>query len=173
MTDRDARPLPFLRDGVAQLGFVVEDLDKAVESWWTLLGVGPWHFYTYGAPLVKRMEYRGKPARYRMRIALSNIGPLRIELIQPLEGDSVYAEFVKAHGYGIHHLGLLVKDMKESLDQAAAAGLPMTMDGAGFGRDGDGHYAYLDTENLLATTLELIQRPAGRVPPEKIYPPPE
>ncbi len=171
MNDRDGTALPFLENGVAQLGFVVEDLDKAVESWWKLFGVGPWHFYTYGAPLVKKMEYRGKPARYRMRIALSNIGPLRIELIQPLEGDTVYAEFVKAHGYGIHHLGLLVTDMKQSLAKAAGAGLAMTMDGSGFGRDGDGHYAYLDTEDRLSTTLELIQRPAGRVPPEKVYPP--
>jgi methylmalonyl-CoA/ethylmalonyl-CoA epimerase len=47
----------------------------------------------------------------------------------------------------------------------------MIMDGAGFGLDGDGHYAYLDTEAMLGVTLELIQRPMRRRPPEKIYPP--
>jgi hypothetical protein len=46
----------------------------------------------------------------------------------------------------------------------------MTMDGAGFGRDGDGHYAYLDTEDQLGVTIELIERPQGRMPPEKVYP---
>jgi len=171
MSDEKRTNLPFLENGVAQLGFIVKDLDKAVVQWWKLLGVGPWHFYTYGAPLVKRMEYRGKPAQYRMRLALSNIGSLRIELIQPLEGDTVYSEFVKAHGYGIHHLGLLVPNMQEALKKAADAGLEMTMDGSGFGLDGDGHYAYLETEEILATTLELIERPSGRMPPEKIYPP--
>ena len=79
----------------------------------------------------------GRPAEYRMRIALANVGPLRIELIEPLEGDTVYAEFVREHGYGVHHLGLL-----------------------------------LDTEALLGTTLELIERPKDRVTPEKLYPPP-
>jgi methylmalonyl-CoA/ethylmalonyl-CoA epimerase len=163
--------LPFLREGVAQVGFVVPDLDAAVESWWRMFGVGPWQFFTYQPPLLKSMSYHGKPTEYRMRIALSWIGPLRIELIQPLEGDTVYADFVRDHGYGIHHFGILTKDMKASLAQARAAGIAMTMDGAGFGKDGDGHYAYLDTEAALQTTIELIERPAGRVPPEKEYPP--
>ena len=164
-------PLPFLSEGVAQIGFVVKDLEAAVEQYSTLFGVGPWHLYTYGKPLVKKMSYRGKPAEYRMRIALANIGPLRIELIQPLEGDSVYSEFVRDHGYGIHHLGILVKDMGKALEQARLAGIGMTMDGSGFGLDGDGHYAYLDTEGPLSTTLELIERPKGRMAPEKVFPP--
>jgi methylmalonyl-CoA/ethylmalonyl-CoA epimerase len=166
-----AEGLPFLKNGVAQIGFVVRDLDAAVEQYWKLFGIGPWHFYTYGPPLVKKMSYHGRPAEYSMRIALSNIGPLRIELIEPLGGDTVYAEFVREHGYGIHHLGLLVENMGEALACASEAGLQMTMDGAGFGKDGDGHYAYLETEALIGTTLELIERPKGRVPPEKVYPP--
>ena len=52
-------------------------------------------------------------------------------------------------------------------------GFEMTMDGSGFGPDGDGRYAYLDTESALGTTLELIDRPARRREPEKIYPPNE
>jgi methylmalonyl-CoA/ethylmalonyl-CoA epimerase len=84
---------------------------------------------------------------------------MRIELIEPLEGDTVYADFVREHGYGVHHFGVLVDDMEEALAQAEAAGLKMTMDGAGFGRDGDGHYAYLDTEDKIGVTIELIERP--------------
>jgi catechol 2,3-dioxygenase-like lactoylglutathione lyase family enzyme len=162
--------LPFLKNGVAQVGFIVKDLDAAVENWVKLFGVGPWHFYTYGKPLVRKMSYHGKPVEHRMRLALANIGPLRIELIQPLEGDTVYADFVREHGYGMHHFGLLTDDMEASLAQARAAGLAMIMDGAGFGKDGDGHYAYLDTEAALGTTIELIERPKGRMPPEKVYP---
>ena len=53
MTDK---PLPFLQNGVAQVALVVEDLDKTVENYWKLYGIGPWHFYTYGKHLVKRMS---------------------------------------------------------------------------------------------------------------------
>jgi len=165
--------LPFLKSGVAQVALIVPSLERAVEQYWNLFGIGPWQFYTYGLPLVKRMTLHGQPAEYRMRVALSQLGPTRIELIEMLEGETVYAEYVREHGYGVHHFGVLVEDMKEALAEAEAAGLTMTMDGAGFGRDGDGHYAYLDTEDKIGVTIELIERPKGRATPEKIYPPPE
>ena len=165
--------LPFLHNGVAQVGLIVEDLDAAVETYWRSFGIGPWHIYTYGKPLVKRMTYQGQPCEYRMRIALSYIGSLRIELIEMLEGDTIYAEFVKEHGYGVHHFGVLVDDMEASIARAEAAGLQVTQDGAGFGLDGDGHYAYLDTEDKIGVTIELIQRPNRRMPPDRIYPPPD
>lgn len=158
-------------DNIAQVALVVKDLDATVKAWHDRFGIGPWQFYTYGKPLVKRMTRRGKPAEYRMRVALANVGPMRIELIEPLEGDTVYAEFVRDHGYGVHHLGVLVPDMKAALGAAAQAGLAMTQDGAGFGPDDDGHYAYLDTEGLMGTTVELIERPRQRATPEKVYPP--
>ena len=170
----DADPnAPFPINEIAQVALIVEDLDKAVENYWKIFGIGPWHFYTYGKPLVKRMTRHGKPTEYRMRVALSYIGPLRIELIEPLEGDTVYQEHVDTHGYGVHHFGVLVENMEQALAQAEAAGLKMTQDGAGFGPDDDGHYSYLDTEDKVGTTFELIERPKRRHPPEKIYPPPE
>ena len=173
MTKQDNEPgfpLPFLKTGVAQIAILVKDLDRTVENYWTQFGIGPWHFYTYGRPLVKQMSYHGQPADYQMRIALSQIGPLRIELIEAQEGDSIYSDFIKEHGYGVHHLGILVEDMQTALAQVSSTGINMIQDGAGFGLDGDGHYAYLETEDTLGVTLELIQRPKGRVKPEKIFP---
>ena len=162
---------PFPITNIAQICVIVPDLDEAVKSYWTVFGIGPWSFYTYGKPLVKRMTRHGKPAEYKMRVALANVGPMRIELIEPLEGDTVYQEFVDKHGYGIHHIGVLTDSMAESLDRADKAGLTMTQDGAGFGPDDDGHYAYLDTEALIGTTIELVERPKRRSRPDKVYPP--
>ncbi|TVR05921.1 MAG: hypothetical protein EA403_01375 [Spirochaetaceae bacterium] len=170
MTNPPRKSLPFLNNGIAQIAFVVEDLDRTVRNYHAGFGTGPWHFYTYGKPLVKRMTYRGQPADYEMRVALSYFGPMRVELIQPTRGPSVYHEFIEKHGYGVQHFGVLVEDMTSALAEAEAAGYAMIMDGAGFGKDGDGHYAYLDTEADYGVVYELIQRPAGRMPPEKIYP---
>lgn len=163
--------LPFLKKGIAQVAIIVENLDKAVEHYWKLFGIGPWHIYTYGAPLLKSMSYHGQSVEFQMRLGLSYVGSMRIELIEPLSDNTVYADFVRKHGYGVHHFGILVDNMEEALTQARTAGLQMTMDGSGFGRDGDGHFAYIDTEPILGVTLELIDRPAGRVKPEQIYPP--
>jgi catechol 2,3-dioxygenase-like lactoylglutathione lyase family enzyme len=172
MSEGDAvYELPFLKNGIWQVALIVEDLDKAVERYWKLFGIGPWHFYTYGKPLVRRMTYRGKPGAHKMRLAMSMIGPMCLELIEVLEGDTIHADFVREHGYGLHHLGVLVEDMEVAIAQAKAGGLTVTQDGAGYGLDGDGHYAYLDTEDKIGLALELIQPPRRRVQPEKIYPP--
>ena len=172
MTHIDERgPLSLLSKGVAQIALVVPDLDKAVERYWTLFGVGPWTLYTYGKPLVKKMSYGGKPAEYTMRLALAHVGAMRIELIEMGVGATVYADHVREHDYGVQHLGVLVDDMESALAEARSAGWTVTQDGAGFGADGDGHYAYLDTEEALGVTLELIERPKGRVTPDRVYPP--
>ena len=166
-----SHPLPFLKSGIAQIAILVKDLEETVKNYWTMFGIGPWHFYTYAKPLVKQMSYYGHPAEYKMRLALSQIGPMRIELIEVKEGDSIYADFIKEHGYGVHHLGILVEDMNDALAQAYSAGFNMIQDGSGFGLHGDGYFAYLETKESLGVTLELIQRPKARVKPEKIYPP--
>ena len=166
------KKLSFLDRGVGQVALVVENLERTVEAYWHRFGIGPWHFYTYEKPLLRRMTRHGAPTEYAMRVALANLGSTRIELIEQKAGDTVYAEFIRAHGYGVQHIGLLVDDIESAIREAEAAGYRVTMYGAGFGLDGDGAYAYLDTESELGTTFELVQRPKRRVEPEKIYPSP-
>lgn len=162
--------LSFIEGGVAQVAFLVEDLDQAVENYHRTFGVGPWHFYTYEKPFVPRMSYRGADGDYAMRIALSYFGSTRVEFIQSIRGPSIYEEFIERHGYGVQHLGFLVESMDSALAQAREAGFSMIQDGSGFGPDGDGHYAYIESEDAFGTTFELIERPKGRKPPERIYP---
>jgi 4-hydroxyphenylpyruvate dioxygenase-like putative hemolysin len=167
---RKNNKLPFLDNGVGQIAFVVEDLEKTVKKFYEVFGIGPWDFYTYEKPLVKKMTYYGQEGDYSMRIALSYFGPTRIELIETKHGNSVYQDFIDKHGYGIHHLGFRIDDMQSALELANKAGYSMIQDGKGFGLDGDGHYAYLDTEKDFGFLIELIETPKRRNPPEKIYP---
>ncbi len=162
--------LDFLNKKVDQIGFVVRDIYQAVREYYTTFGIGGWKIYTYGPPLLKVMKRFGKPFSYRARIALSYFGETRIELIQNLEGDTVYSDFINAHGYGIHHLGIYVPDIDAAMKEAEEAGFAILMEGGGFGLDGDGYFAYLDTDALYGTTYELIQRPLRRHDPEDVYP---
>lgn len=164
--------LPFMQNGIAQVGILVEAMDQAVENYWKVGSVAPWQIYTYQRPLVKTMHYRGQPADYKMRIGLAWVGALCIELIEPIEGPSIYQEFIESRGYGLHHLGIVVDDAETAIAQAEAAGFAVIQDGSGYGLQGDGHYAYLDTEAQLGIIVELMQLPKVRVPPERIYPPP-
>jgi hypothetical protein len=36
--------------------------------------------------------------------------------------------------------------------------------------DGDGYFAYLDTDDAFSTTYEIIQRPLRRHEPEAVFP---
>lgn len=163
-------PLLFLNQGIDQIAIVVEDLDHTVQNYWTTFGIGPWHFYTYQRPLLNMIRYYGKDVDHAFRVALSYFGPTRIELIEVKSGDSIYADFNKEHGYGVQHLGVLVDDMEAALKEAREKGFEIIQEGAGFGSDGDGHYAYLNSEEDFGTIFELIERPKRRHPPERIYP---
>jgi methylmalonyl-CoA/ethylmalonyl-CoA epimerase len=164
------KPLPFLESGIGQIAIVVEDLDKTVESYWQTFGMGPWHFYTYQRPLLNMSRYYDQDVDNSLRIALGYFGPTRIELIEVKKGPSLQEDFIQEHGYGVQHLGILVDDMESALREARERGFEVIQEGAGFGPDGDGHYAYLDTEDEYGITYELIERPSGRHAPEKIYP---
>lgn len=164
------RRLSFLDKKVDQLGFVVKDVEQSVRDYYARFGIGDWKIYTYGPPLLSFMRRNGAPCEYKARIALSYFGETRVEFIQNLEGETVYSEFTALHGYGLHHLGIYVPDIQAALDEARGAGLRVTMEGGGFGLDGDGYFAYLDTDVLFGTTYELIQRPLRRHEPEAVYP---
>lgn len=163
-----ATPLPISQ--IDQVCVVVRDLHRAMEQYWSQLKMGPWRVYTYGSPLVKDMTYRGRPADYRMRVAFTQYGPLVFELIQPLQGPTIYDEFLERCGEGIHHFGSYVPSLDQALVQASAAGFTVTQSGRGFGVRGDGGYASLDTEDALGAVFELIEAPAERYPPEEVYP---
>lgn len=161
----------FLDNKIDQLGFVVGDVKQTIKNYYHSFGIANWHLYTYGPPLLTMMQYHGKPFEYKARIALSYLGQTRIEIIENLEGDTIYTDFIAKHGYGLQHLGIYVNDIEKALEEAKKAGFSVIMEGGGFGLDGDGYFAYLDTENEFGISYELIQRPLRRHEPEEIYPP--
>lgn len=160
----------FQLKAINQVGFVVKDIDRAMEMYWKHFGIGPWRIYTYGSPLVKQTTYRGRPEDFHMRIAIADVGGTMIELIQHLDGNTVYKEYVEKAGQGVQHLGIFVDNLDQAVEQAQAAGFKVIQSGRAYGVRGDGGFAYLDTEEELGTIYELIEIPSERVPPERIYP---
>jgi methylmalonyl-CoA/ethylmalonyl-CoA epimerase len=163
--------LPFHVKTVDQVGFVVRDLDRAMEAYWRV-GVGPWRVYTYDPSRFREITYRGKPANWSFRLALATVGGFTLELIQPLSGESIYSEYLAAHGEGgIQHLGLIVEDVDLVVEQARRSGYEVIQSGQGHGARGDGKFAYLGTQDDLRTVYEVMELPSERVPPDCIYPP--
>ena len=104
--------------GINQIAIVVRDLEVVAENFWKILGIGPWDVYDWEPPLVYQRTYRGRPAWSRERIALVQVGGVQLELVQPVDGPSIYADWLEEHGEGLHHFNFLV-DSYEELHRAA------------------------------------------------------
>src|SRR5215831_10721854 len=89
-----------------QIAFVVSDLERAVHMFDSRLSDGPWRGWIFGPQGLGR-EYRGQPAEWSLRLALSGRNP-QYELIEPLEGPSVHADWLARRGEGFHHVGYIV-----------------------------------------------------------------
>ena len=164
-----AGPFPIAKFN--QVAMVVRDLEAAVRNYWEQFGVGPWRLLTFGPETVREMTYRGKAQSYKMRIALAMHGDLQLELIESIDGPNIYEDFLRDHGEGMHHFGILVPSVRDAIADMEARGYTMIQSGLGTGADGDGGYAYFETEGPIATTLELIELPKNRVAIAELYPP--
>ena len=87
-----------------QVCIVVRDVDKSMESMWSTFGIGPWNVFVIHPGVLDEMTYHGKPAQFSFKIARTQnkVGGFEIELIEPLEGDSIYRDFLRDHGEGVH-----------------------------------------------------------------------
>jgi len=107
------------------LGVVVEDMDKAKELLSRVLGLGPWQVIDYAPD--KDDLFIGEP--FRLRLAVAEQAPLVLELIQPLEGKSIWSEFLKNNGEGLHHIAFTVSNWDEMVQIMELAGIRMAAGG--------------------------------------------
>jgi catechol 2,3-dioxygenase-like lactoylglutathione lyase family enzyme len=138
---------------VRQNGYVVRDIDSALDHWTRVLGVGPF-FYFERVP-VQDFRYKGEVSPLEVSIALANSGPLQIELIQQRnDAPSMYRDFLSAGHEGLQHLAYWTKEMDAVLEQARA-------DGYEIGQSGEigenGRFVYLLTEQHPGTVVELSE----------------
>jgi catechol 2,3-dioxygenase-like lactoylglutathione lyase family enzyme len=154
-----------MRLAVDQVGIVVTDLEESIDRYAATFGLGDWRIWTYEQKMFSASSFRGGPATYSMRLALSGDGP-QVELIEPLAGPSLYHEWLAESAGGVHHLGSRVESLDEAMEALGAKGWEMIQMGRGYGADGDGGFAYFDTRGEHGMILEVIEVPRQRVEPE-------
>jgi hypothetical protein len=106
--------MSLLFGGVRQIGYVVKDIEKAMDHW-VKLGVGPW-FYKEDVGSTE-FNYYGKPSRIpKVSIALANSGDLQIELIQQRDdAPSLYLDSLKKNGEIAQHIAYWTPDRFEEI----------------------------------------------------------
>jgi methylmalonyl-CoA/ethylmalonyl-CoA epimerase len=143
---------------IHQIGIVVANCDEAVERYSALLGYRDWRRSSFGPDDVERMTLRGSDAVYSMRLAFAGEAP-ELELIQPVDGQSLYNEWLSERGEGLHHLAVVVSSLDETIAALERAGFANIQSGHGFAPNGKGGYAYFDTTDALGFILEAVEMP--------------
>ncbi|MGE4544242.1 MAG: VOC family protein [Pedobacter sp.] len=138
---------------VLQVAMVVKDCDEAVKLWADKYGVGPWKIYEFNPNTVSNMIIRGEKVDYAMRLALCDIGGVQWELIEPKDDKSIYAEFLKDKGEGLHHCAFGTDNYEEAVKFYEGKGLPVLQGG-----DWEGlTYTYLDSQKDLNLIAEIYK----------------
>lgn len=105
------------------IGVVVRDVDKAVEYFTSIFGLGPFTTQVFD---MKDFDYalcRGKPTQSVLKAAFAPLGPILIELIEVLEGETPHSEFLREKGEGFQHLGFEVDNIEAMLPLLADEGI--------------------------------------------------
>jgi len=147
-------PLPADRTGrFYQLGYVVRDMERAIETFSQRRGIGgAWKIIEGPVPAYGRNT--------TVRTAHGQAGPIEIELIQPpLDIPSIYTHAVPPDDASarLHHIGLLVEDAAEweRVERAIHDnGAPVGMRGSVPQAD----YAYVDTRTEFGHYTEYVWR---------------
>jgi catechol 2,3-dioxygenase-like lactoylglutathione lyase family enzyme len=138
---------------IRQNGYVVRDLEAALQHWTGTLGVGPWYVLERVHP--EDFRYRGEPSPAEVSIALSNSGSLQLELIQVHDdAPSMYRDFLAAGREGLQHVAYWTDAFDAVLERALSAGFEVGQSGR-FGADG--RFVYFANEGHPGSVVELSE----------------
>ena len=143
-----------------QAAFVVRDLERAARNFDALLGAGPWAGHVFDGGSVDGREYHGEPADWSFRLVVNDRRP-QVELIEPLAGPNIFADWLDARGEGFHHVAYEVASVDATTAEMARLGHPLILRGHSYGADRDGDAAFYDTADALGFIVEACELAAS------------
>lgn len=109
--------------------YVVHDVVEAAERLMETVGIGPWLVWTLRT---RTATLRGRAVSYSFRVAMAEHAGSNIELVAPIDGESLSSEHLAAHGEGFHHTCCMFDSREALRDEKArllAAGVTLLQEG--------------------------------------------
>ena len=139
-----------------QICLIVDDCERYAENYRKILGFDVpndyqiTHLYDH-----TQAQYYGQPLNARAKITSWLLGTIAFELLEPLDGPSVWMDYLQQHGPGLHHVAFHVPRSAPAAAYFADHGYKTTQQGLFTGRTG--MYTYLDTDKDLGVIVELLE----------------
>ena len=133
------------------VGLIVKDINKTIKAL-SSLGLGPFE----PAPMknLAERELRGKRVRANTDVWFTKLGQINLELVQPLEGESLQKETLENKGEGVEHLGFFVDNLWEEVNRLVQKGWQVVASAKG---PKGGGWAFLQNESIDGFFIELVQ----------------
>lgn len=126
---------------IDHLGIAVRSLDAALAFYERQLGLS--------------VSLQETVASEKVNVAMLPVGESRLELLEPLEADSVIGKFLDKRGEGLHHVAFRVPNLGSAVERLRAGGARLLNEprtGAG------GHlYVFVHPGSTGGVLIELIQ----------------
>jgi catechol 2,3-dioxygenase-like lactoylglutathione lyase family enzyme len=141
---------------LVQIGIVVRDVQKAVEYYTRVFGIGPWEIRDISLG-PERCWVRGKPFTIKSHPdAFAQLGPIQIELVQPPE-DGIHRWFLDEKGEGLHHLCFRVDNYDAWMDHLKQQGIEILMNVVFDHPEGPMRAAYVESDKTGGVLFEFIE----------------
>ncbi len=140
---------------VSQIGVVVRDMEKAVSYFSSLFDIGPFTVYDWTPD---KHWVREEPSHLKLRMGKVMWGNVELELIQPLEGESLHTDFLETCGEGLHHLGFNVVNYDVVFERFLQEGFKPLMRAESYVAAYKGYLkaCYFDTRRIGGIIFEII-----------------
>ena len=104
----------------SNVGFVVKDADKTAE-FFSSFGIGPWQSFEFAPPEETLTLAKCKPFHLHIQWARVS-GDLVLEVIEPVDGESLWAKFLVDKGGGLQHIAFRVSNFSEMVSKLKEQG---------------------------------------------------
>lgn len=142
-----------------QVGVLVKDLEGYLQKLNDVFGMGPFRIAEYPPEneiLVR--EYHGRNGNFKAKFCFYDLGNIELELIQPLEGESIWEDFLREHGPGIHHLKFLVPEHEQVREYLNEKGYDIYQQGGAVGPNKGRCWAFYPTYGDIGFDVEIMNR---------------
>jgi methylmalonyl-CoA/ethylmalonyl-CoA epimerase len=142
---------------LAKIGLVVKDIDVAAKNFSELFGIEmpkiilPSEEYTPDPTGETYTLFRGEHVPARVKIANLQMGPVTVELLEPIDEASPYTEFKEKHGQGVQFITFTINGFEQHIEFVEDKGIPLVHKG----EYGAGRYCFFDAVPQLGVMLGL------------------
>jgi hypothetical protein len=132
---------------------VVDDVEASARAWAEQARIGP--FFLLPHLSLEEPAYRGRPSSIDVSVAIAQVGPMQIELIQQHDdGPSQYRDSVPAGHDAMHHVAAFSDDLDAELAYYERIGVELAFSGLVAGT----RIQYFDTRRSIGCMTELVER---------------